>query len=393
VGNVDEVARVARRLVDRALPPYDRQTDWHSNVTLDAHALEAYLPSACLMDGSAHLCPKPELGSGSSHGGSDHPTSIDVLPPDNDVDPTRGGCQGPKRELLGPLQAFIIGRAATRLPVDVMFGMARIDNVWLSFVPAEPTVHVGALINGRVSRLVGSTAETRVVGLANSYVEYIATEEEYQFQRYEGGSTLYGPKSAQYFADRADILARAALGQVLPGVDTTSTHIYELGPVRNRLPLVSNETPASQLGAARAPGGLCRMHDDASIALCFWWTDVGPATALSTPAPWIRLVDASSVPVHACGAWGPLRGTGCDPAAAIDDRGADFRTTIHARVGNAFEWGTIFRPTNLEWATMPGKVQISVAATDAPPLLLQAISTDKLPAYCTFEQAAHCALD
>ena len=32
-----------------------------------------------------------------------------------------------------------------------------------------------------------------IAGLANSYSHYITTYEEYQQQRYEGASTLYGP--------------------------------------------------------------------------------------------------------------------------------------------------------------------------------------------------------
>lgn len=58
------------------------------------------------------------------------------------------------------------------------------------------------------------TADSHVViaGLSNSYSHYITTYEEYQQQRYEGASTLYGPHTLaayeQTFDDLATKLAR-----------------------------------------------------------------------------------------------------------------------------------------------------------------------------------------
>lgn len=58
------------------------------------------------------------------------------------------------------------------------------------------------------------TADSQIViaGLSNSYSHYITTFEEYQEQRYEGGSTLYGPHTLaayqQIFEDLATKLAR-----------------------------------------------------------------------------------------------------------------------------------------------------------------------------------------
>ena len=58
------------------------------------------------------------------------------------------------------------------------------------------------------------TSDSHIViaGLSNSYSHYITTFEEYQEQRYEGGSTLYGPHTLaayqQIFDDLATKLAR-----------------------------------------------------------------------------------------------------------------------------------------------------------------------------------------
>ena len=44
------------------------------------------------------------------------------------------------------------------------------------------------------SGILGQNAYVVVSGPANSYSHYVATREEYSMQRYEGGSTLYGPR-------------------------------------------------------------------------------------------------------------------------------------------------------------------------------------------------------
>lgn len=39
---------------------------------------------------------------------------------------------------------------------------------------------------------LGDDVEVVISGLSNGYASYITTEEEYQIQRYEGASTLFG---------------------------------------------------------------------------------------------------------------------------------------------------------------------------------------------------------
>ena len=61
----------------------------------------------------------------------------------------------------------------------------------------------------------GVTGDIHVVisALANTYVDYITTIEEYNVQRYEGASTIYGPHTLSAFIQEFNKLA-AALAQV-----------------------------------------------------------------------------------------------------------------------------------------------------------------------------------
>ncbi|KAJ3382821.1 hypothetical protein HDU84_004036 [Entophlyctis sp. JEL0112] len=128
-----------------------------------------------------------------------------------------------------PFQMFLIGRkfAIIAIPTEIttMAGR-RLRNSTLT-----------ALING------GSVDEDAVIviaGLSNTYVSYTTTYEEYQIQRYEGGSTAYGPyqlkamqqifnQMAASFGGGANVTSLASMAenftewQLLPGVvlDTT----------------------------------------------------------------------------------------------------------------------------------------------------------------------------
>lgn len=71
-------------------------------------------------------------------------------------------------------------------------------------VPGEFTTMSGRRLRNTICNTLTTLNPTRfppattrcvIAGLSNSYTQYIATYEEYQAQRYEAASTLYGPVS------------------------------------------------------------------------------------------------------------------------------------------------------------------------------------------------------
>jgi neutral ceramidase len=50
-----------------------------------------------------------------------------------------------------------------------------------------------------------------VLGLSNVYTHYISTFEEYQKQRYEAASTLYGPHTLEAYLQHYPILVESLL--------------------------------------------------------------------------------------------------------------------------------------------------------------------------------------
>lgn len=81
--------------------------------------------------------------------------------------------------------------------VDIQ--LLRVGQLLIIVSPGEATTMAGRRWKEAIASsasLESLTAEDPIVvlgGPANSYTHYIATEEEYKIQRYEGASTLYGP--------------------------------------------------------------------------------------------------------------------------------------------------------------------------------------------------------
>ncbi|XP_064644788.1 uncharacterized protein LOC135498445 [Lineus longissimus] len=81
-------------------------------------------------------------------------------------------------------------------------------------VPGEFTTMSGrrvrnAVLKSLVSKGFSPDTKTVIAGLSNTYSDYIATFEEYQIQRYEGASTIYGPHTLQAYVLQYSKLAEA----------------------------------------------------------------------------------------------------------------------------------------------------------------------------------------
>lgn len=121
--------------------------------------------------------------------------------------------------LLAPLEASLAWVCGAHL------GAGTLDRPWLSGrmpaqllhigsltvagVPCEPTVMAGRRIASAIQTAQGvDTGPVVVAGYANAYAGYITTFEEYQYQTYEGGSTLFGPWTLAAWLTTFDDLAR-----------------------------------------------------------------------------------------------------------------------------------------------------------------------------------------
>jgi hypothetical protein len=102
------------------------------------------------------------------------------------------------------------------VPQAVPLMTVRVADRVIASLPAEPTVEVGRRVRQAVLGATRGAGVRRVIvsGLANEFIQYLTTPEEYDRQHYEGGSTLYGPLSAVLLTQELGTLAgRMARGE------------------------------------------------------------------------------------------------------------------------------------------------------------------------------------
>ncbi|CAK1600599.1 unnamed protein product [Parnassius mnemosyne] len=114
-------------------------------------------------------------------------------------------CHAPKPILLAT------GRAKFPYewqPKVVSCAVARVGGLLVAAVPGEFTTMSGRRLRNVVARAAAAASATatasRVVlaGLSNIYSDYIATPEEYQAQRYEAASTIFGPHTLDIYLNK-----------------------------------------------------------------------------------------------------------------------------------------------------------------------------------------------
>ncbi|XVF55141.1 hypothetical protein PTKIN_Ptkin06aG0012500 [Pterospermum kingtungense] len=133
-------------------------------------------------------------------------------------------CQKPKPILLdtGEMKQPY-DWAPSILPVQIL----RIGQLVILSVPAEFTTMAGRRLRDAVKMVLTSGRNREfdnnvhivIAGLTNTYSQYVTTFEEYQVQRYEGASTLYGPHTLNAYIQEFKKLAAALIngGSIEPG--------------------------------------------------------------------------------------------------------------------------------------------------------------------------------
>ncbi|WAQ96262.1 NCSEB-like protein [Mya arenaria] len=133
-------------------------------------------------------------------------------------------------------------------PAVVDTQILRIGQMFLIAVPAEFTTMSGrrtrdAVVESLKSAGLQVEPIPIIAGLSNDYADYVTTFEEYQEQRYEGGSTIYGPHTLEAYINVFRNLSKALVSgsPVAPGPnppDLVSKQVSFLPPViLDRAPL------------------------------------------------------------------------------------------------------------------------------------------------------------
>lgn len=135
-------------------------------------------------------------------------------------------CQAPKPILLATGQMnFPYPWQPTIVPLQIL----QIGNIVLTGAPGEFTTMSGRRLRSMIGKIMSQSNgniirddenKTRVhvilAGLSNAYSSYVATFEEYQIQRYEGASTIYGPHTLDAYLLKFSELAQHLVNGTTP---------------------------------------------------------------------------------------------------------------------------------------------------------------------------------
>lgn len=262
------------------------EADLHDDVQLGSGLRELNLNADRRIDG-IELPNRPAVGAALMAGAHENLTPvIHRIAPFRAGHPHRRptGAQGEKvvfgSRWLQPV--FMPTRAFPRLlPLQIL----RIDSSLVVGLPFELTVETGRRIEAAVSEAVAGHGLDRVVvsSVANEYSGYVTTPEEYRRQFYEGGHTLYGPKTQPFLTAH---VARLAAQVAREG------HVRDVGAVRRFSLRTRRFLPTDRRsGAARRITGEPRFEDPTGTSDGFWeleWVDEAPG-ALRWHEPLVRV--------------------------------------------------------------------------------------------------------
>ena len=116
----------------------------------------------------------------------------------------------------------LVGKGST--PTAVPLTVARVGERLIATVPGEMTVDMGRRVRGAVDLTAQGHGITGVQlsGLANEYLSYFTSPQEYDAQHYEGGSTMYGRESSVLLMQQLQVLTKALVdGTAAPAPDPT----------------------------------------------------------------------------------------------------------------------------------------------------------------------------
>lgn len=152
------------------------------------------------LDSGGSLCAAPMVGVPVMGGAEDGRSSLygkfGIYEGRKQKEPK--GCQREKVPALGKLQRIIKPKYFPRISAMQIIRFK--DVLTFATIPAEPTTELGRRIREDLKKIVGPE-DVAVISVADGYMSYVATPEEYAGQHFEGAFTQYGPNESLFFRE------------------------------------------------------------------------------------------------------------------------------------------------------------------------------------------------
>ncbi|MEQ6342481.1 MAG: neutral/alkaline non-lysosomal ceramidase N-terminal domain-containing protein [Gammaproteobacteria bacterium] len=336
VQNRDDAIRLGRLLGEEIVALQERATTIKSDIR--HHFDVRPLANRCIGDDKQHdscTFKHPAGGAAALGGAEDGRTFL-----------YKWGCrEGESPSLLCGIAYAITHTAMVFLsgPTDVPVGIYRIGPIAFVTLPGEFTTVMGRRIREGVGKILApEISDVILIGLANEYVSYFASPQEYnaQPQQYEGASTLYGPASAPLIMQYAEELA-TKLKSGEPDIPRTGTFSYAAGIRRtfspSDLPNLSPERLDKTLRTVTLGGTL------ASAWQHYCWRASAPTLAqvfMPRPERWRPTPSVHIEIQESKEKWGPLTIDGIPE----DDQGINIVTALAEWKDSDSSWCAFWLP-------------------------------------------------
>ena len=126
-------------------------------------------------------------------------------------------------------------------PTIVSTQIFKIGNVYILAGPSEFTTMAGRRLRNTVAEAIRKVKPKErhpnvvLAGMTSIYTHYATTLEEYQAQRYEGASTLYGPYTLQAYQQQYKFLAeKLAKEETIKDQGPVSPDLYNKAKISNQ---------------------------------------------------------------------------------------------------------------------------------------------------------------
>lgn len=266
-------------------------TSLRASLRQDLRVSSAFLTLRLRENPALPSCPEPRVGT-ATVGGADDGRSryygwrvlglFNAGMEESDASANRHpqGCQGRKR-IAGGLFFQRLAAGPNGYPPVAQLMVIRVGDGLVAATPWEITTEAGRRIltalRAGAADAGGHPAVTALVGLANGYLQYLTTPEEYQLQHYEGASNLYGPNTqltvARELRQLAGMVYRGEPGAALAIEARPGTQV-DIFP-----------RPQRRVAPQRSMSRPVVSHDTVTMR----WIDAGPGELRPDLGPLIRI--------------------------------------------------------------------------------------------------------
>ena len=198
---------IGKRIAQKAWQLFEGLSDQlKEDVNINIAAREINISENNEIDG-IQICKQATIGAATVGGAYENRSVLTYILDDGTFMTQRARaelrCQGKKKLFAAPLMQLF--NPPSSYPKNVMFQLIQIDDFLLVPLPWEVTITAGERINNKIIEAYTKNKQNppkyiSIASLSNDYMSYATTPEEYSYQAYEGGQTIYGPNTVPYIA-------------------------------------------------------------------------------------------------------------------------------------------------------------------------------------------------